>query len=168
LHNPLCFRIPVGPSREQHKWASVWCGTAKERKRKRKRGHFNSTNFGTKSTLRAIAYSIQCFQPHAELVCISTGPHVIIAAHHIEAIPIAESFAPCNPQSPLIRAARTICIGIPRELYRWVKALLPPHESMCSSSPEQDCSRIALAFCGALITCQVDLTCNDLATSRGS
>jgi polysaccharide pyruvyl transferase WcaK-like protein len=102
-------------------------GSTEERK-PRKRiaffGHFASTNFGNESTLRAILYNLQRFQPDAEFVCISTGPQATSATHHIEAIPIAETFTPCNSRSPLIRAARKVCIGIPRELYRWVKALL--------------------------------------------
>jgi polysaccharide pyruvyl transferase WcaK-like protein len=103
-------------------------GNAKERKRTQKRiaffGHFDSTNFGNESTLRAILYNLRRFQPNAEVACISTGPQAAIATHHVEGIPIAENFSPGNSRNPLIRALRKVCVGIPRELYRWVQALL--------------------------------------------
>jgi polysaccharide pyruvyl transferase WcaK-like protein len=103
-------------------------GSEKEAKGRLKRiaffGHFDSTNFGNESTLRAILWNIRRYQPEAELVCISTGPQAAVVSHQIEAIPIAETFASCNSRSPLIRAARKVCVGVPRELYRWGKALL--------------------------------------------
>ena len=101
----------------------------KERESKRKKiaffGHFDSTNFGNESTLQAILYHLRCFQPDAEVTCISTGPEATVATHHIEAIPIAETFVKSwVPRNPLIRVLRKICIGLPSELYRWVKGLM--------------------------------------------
>ena len=55
-------------------------------------GHFDSTNFGNESTLQAILYHLRRFQPDAEVTCICTGPEATAATHHIEAIPLAETF----------------------------------------------------------------------------
>ena len=101
----------------------------KERERKRKKiaffGHFDSTNFGNESTLQAILYHLRCFQPDAEVTCISTGPEATVATHQIEAIPIAETFLKSwLPRNPLIRVLRKVCIGLPSEPYRWVKGLM--------------------------------------------
>jgi polysaccharide pyruvyl transferase WcaK-like protein len=96
---------------------------------KRKRiaffGHFGSTNFGNESTLQAILHHLRCFHPDAEVTCISTGPEATIATHHIEAIPIADRFVKSwDPGNPLIRVLRKVCIGLPGQLYQWVKGLV--------------------------------------------
>ena len=101
----------------------------KEREKKRKRiaffGHFDSTNFGNESTLQAILYHLRCYQPDAEVTCISTGPEATVATHQIEAIPISERFIKSwFPRNPLLRVARGVFIGIPSELYRWIKSLM--------------------------------------------
>ena len=58
-------------------------------------------------------------------MCISDGPEAAIRTHKIHAIPVAERFVKFwFPQNPLIRAARRIFIGIPSELYQWVKGLV--------------------------------------------
>jgi polysaccharide pyruvyl transferase WcaK-like protein len=101
----------------------------KRRERTRKKiaffGHFDSTNFGNESTLQAILYHLRCFQPDAEVTCISTGPEATIATHQIEAIPIAETFLKSwSPRNPLVRVVRRVCVVIPSELYLWVKGLI--------------------------------------------
>ena len=101
-------------------------GQSKERETKRRRialfGHFDSSNFGNESTLQAILCNLRRFQPDAEITCISTGPDATFRTHQIEAIPIAESFAKAwFPRNRLLRAVRRISVGIPSELYRWVK-----------------------------------------------
>jgi polysaccharide pyruvyl transferase WcaK-like protein len=87
-------------------------------------GHFDSSNFGNESTLQAILYHLRCFHPDAEVTCISTGHEATVATHHIEAIPLAETFGKWRLRNPFLRAARKICIGIPRELYSWPKYLM--------------------------------------------
>jgi hypothetical protein len=37
-------------------------------------GRFRSSNFGAESTLRAMPHNLRRFQPHANAVCISSGP----------------------------------------------------------------------------------------------
>jgi polysaccharide pyruvyl transferase WcaK-like protein len=88
-------------------------------------GHFDSTNFGNESTLQAILYHLRCLQPDAEVTCITTGPEAAIAAHHIDAIPISESFVKSwFPRNPLLGLVRRSFIGIPSEIYRWVKGFV--------------------------------------------
>jgi polysaccharide pyruvyl transferase WcaK-like protein len=104
-------------------------GNMQERERKRKKiaffGHFDSTNFGNESTLQAILYHLRCFQPDAEVTCISTGPEATVATHHIEAIPLSETFFKSwAPRNPVTRVLRKIFIGLPSEPYRWVKGLM--------------------------------------------
>lgn len=88
-------------------------------------GHFDSTNFGNESTLRAFLYNLRRFLPNAEVTCISTGPEATVATHSIEAIPINESFFKSwAPRNPLTRALRKICVGLPSEPVRWVRAFV--------------------------------------------
>jgi polysaccharide pyruvyl transferase WcaK-like protein len=100
-----------------------------ERERTRKRiaffGHFDSSNFGNESTLQATLYHLRCFQPDAEVICISTGHEATVATHQIEAIPLSETFVKSwVPRTPVIRVLRKFCIGLPSEPYRWVKGLM--------------------------------------------
>ena len=101
----------------------------KERERRRKKialfGHFDSSNFGNESTLQAILYHLRRFLPDAEITCISTGPEATVAIHHIDAIPVAETFVRSwVPRSRVTRALRKICIGLPSELYGWVRGFM--------------------------------------------
>lgn len=101
----------------------------KERERRRKKivlfGHFDSTNFGNESTLQAILYHLRRFLPDAEVTCISTGPEATVATHHIDAIPVAETFVKSwVPRNPVTGALRKIFIGLPSEAYRWVRGFM--------------------------------------------
>jgi polysaccharide pyruvyl transferase WcaK-like protein len=88
-------------------------------------GHFDSTNFGNESTLQAILYHLRRFQPDAEVTCICTGPEATAATHHIEAIPLSETFVKSwIPRNPAMRVIRKVCIGLPSEPYRWVKRFM--------------------------------------------
>lgn len=101
----------------------------KEREMKRKKialfGHFDSTNFGNESTLAAMLYHLRSFQPDAEVTCISTGPEATIATHHIEAIPLYETFLKSwVPRNPMTKMLRKIFVGLPSVPYRWVRGLM--------------------------------------------
>jgi polysaccharide pyruvyl transferase WcaK-like protein len=88
-------------------------------------GNFDATNFGNDCTLKAILYHLRRFRPDAEVTCICTGPEAITATHHIHAIPISEAFLKSfAPRTPLTKALRKICIGLPSEPVRWLKAFL--------------------------------------------
>ena len=88
-------------------------------------GHFDSTNLGNESTLMSILHHIRCFQPDAEITCISTGHQTTASTHKIEAIPISEMFFKFwLPRRRLLRLARMACIGVPSEFYRWINGFL--------------------------------------------
>src|SRR6516165_1385795 len=89
-------------------------------------GHFDSTNFGNESTLQAILYNLRCFQPDIGVICISTGPDATITRHYIEAIPVSERWflRSWTPRNPLTRALRKLCLGLPSEVYGWVKGFI--------------------------------------------
>ena len=103
--------------------------TMKESENKQKKiaffGHFDSSNFGNESTLRAILYHLRFYQPDAEVVCISTDPRAASANHQIKAIPISEKFFNSSPpRNLLLRIVRKLFIGIPSEFKRWVDGLI--------------------------------------------
>ena len=88
-------------------------------------GHFDSSNFGNESTLQAILYHLRRFQPDAEVICICTGPEATAATHHIETIPIAETFLNFwMPRKGLLKVIRRAFIGLPSEPYRWAKGVI--------------------------------------------
>jgi polysaccharide pyruvyl transferase WcaK-like protein len=104
-------------------------GNMKEREKKRTRiaffGHFDSTNFGNESTLQAILHHLRCYQPDAQVTCISTGPEATLSSHQVEAIPISDTFVKSwLPRNPLLRLMRRAFIGIPSELCQWIKSLM--------------------------------------------
>jgi polysaccharide pyruvyl transferase WcaK-like protein len=88
-------------------------------------GHFDSTNFGNESTLQAILHRFHCAHPHAEMLCISTGPEAAAATHQIESLAISEALVKSwRPSTPLARLLRKVFIGIPSEPYRWIKGFI--------------------------------------------
>jgi len=89
-------------------------------------GHFDSTNFGNESTLQAILHHLRCYQPDAEVTCISTGPGALDATHQVEFIPISDSllFRSWLPRNPFLKAVRRAFIGIPSEPFRWIYGLI--------------------------------------------
>jgi polysaccharide pyruvyl transferase WcaK-like protein len=88
-------------------------------------GHFNASNFGNESTLQAILYHLRRFHPDAEITCISTGREIIAAIHHINAVPIADVlFETWHPRNRVTKALRKICVGLPSEIYRWVRCFI--------------------------------------------
>jgi polysaccharide pyruvyl transferase WcaK-like protein len=89
-------------------------------------GHFDSTNFGNESTLQAILHHLRCYQPEAEVTCISTGPRAVVASYQIEVIPISDNllFKSWLPRNPLLRVVRRVFIGIPSEPFRWIYGLM--------------------------------------------
>ena len=99
----------------------------KEDKRKRMKicffGHFANTNFGNEGTLQAILYNLRCHMPDAEITCICTGPEATATTHNIAVLPISGVVVKSwSPRSRLARLVRKVLIGIPSELYQWVKA----------------------------------------------
>jgi polysaccharide pyruvyl transferase WcaK-like protein len=102
---------------------------AKEGKRNQPKigffGHFGHSNFGNESTLQAILYHLHRRIPDAEVTCICTGPETVAANYNIAAIEISGVVVkPWNLRNPLAKLGRKLFIGIPSELYRWLKGLM--------------------------------------------
>jgi polysaccharide pyruvyl transferase WcaK-like protein len=89
-------------------------------------GHFGQSNvgsnFGNDSTLQAIVYYLRALVPHAEFKCICTGPETVALAYNITAVPSRDVVIKAWAlNSPFARLARKVVVGIPSELYRWLK-----------------------------------------------
>jgi polysaccharide pyruvyl transferase WcaK-like protein len=88
-------------------------------------GHFGRGNFGNESTLRAILHHLRRLAPDAEFNCICTGPETVVAAYNINAVPSrCYVVKPWALDNPLVRLARKLVVGIPSELYRWLRGLV--------------------------------------------
>ena len=87
-------------------------------------GNFGQGNLGNDCTLQAILYNLRQRRPDVELNCICTGPEAIATIHNIAAVPIHDIFVTPGllRSNPLARFLRKVFIGIPHELYRWLKA----------------------------------------------
>ena len=123
----MCFRIPsyrlAGKYRRRHD------RNAEESKRNGPKiaffGHFGQGNFGNESTLQAILYHLRRLVPDAEVTCICTGPETVAADYNIAAVQISGIVVkPWNLRNPLAKLVRKLFIGIPSELYRWLKGLM--------------------------------------------
>jgi len=85
-------------------------------------GHFGWGNFGNESTLQAMLYHLRRLAPDAEFNCICTGPETVAAGYNISAVPSKDVLVqPWALRDPLARWARKLVIGIPIEVYRWLK-----------------------------------------------
>lgn len=85
-------------------------------------GHFGWTNFGNEITLQAILHVLRGLAPDAEFNCICTGPEAAAAAYNIKAMPSRDYVVkPWGLDHPLVGLARKLFVGIPSELYRWIK-----------------------------------------------
>jgi polysaccharide pyruvyl transferase WcaK-like protein len=85
-------------------------------------GHFDATNFGNEATLQAALYHLRCYQPDAEVTCISTGPKATLATRHLKTIPISSTRIKPRPRrNLLVRLVRGISIDVPVELCRWIR-----------------------------------------------
>jgi polysaccharide pyruvyl transferase WcaK-like protein len=86
-------------------------------------GNFGSDNFGNESTLQVILYYLHHYLPDAEVTSICSGPEAIARAYKIAAVPISGVIVkPWILHSQLAKLVRKVFIGIPSEVYRWLKA----------------------------------------------
>jgi polysaccharide pyruvyl transferase WcaK-like protein len=93
-------------------------------------GNFGSANFGNDCTLQAMLYHIRRLMPDAEISCICTMPEVVAANYDIAALPIVDDMLKCwKPRNPVARNARKLFIGIPCELYRWLKGVITLYDT---------------------------------------
>jgi polysaccharide pyruvyl transferase WcaK-like protein len=88
-------------------------------------GGFGLGNFGNEITLQAILYHLRHRIPNVKVNCICTHPEITAANHNIRALPLTRTVVNFwRPQNRVARALRSLFIGIPSELYRWLEALL--------------------------------------------
>jgi hypothetical protein len=72
-------------------------------------GHFDSSNFGNESTLKAILYHLHRFHPDAEVTCISTGvPEATVVTHQLKTIPISQTLVKWRPGNLFVRVVRKV------------------------------------------------------------
>lgn len=85
-------------------------------------GHFGMGNFGNESTLQAMLCQLRTRLPDARFACICTGPATAALTHHIATMPISRTIGNGSKYHGGIRkAVRSVFIGLPRELYRWLE-----------------------------------------------
>jgi polysaccharide pyruvyl transferase WcaK-like protein len=85
-------------------------------------GHFDSSNFGNESTLQAMLFNFHRLQPHAQAICVTTGPAVAAATYGIEAVSIEKTLLHAwTPRHRLVRKLRRIFNGVLSEPHQWVR-----------------------------------------------
>jgi len=88
-------------------------------------GGFGLGNFGNEITLQAILYHLRHLLPDVEIRCICTDAWVTATTHNIIAVPISRTAAKSwRPHNRLARVFRSVFVGMPRELYLWLEALM--------------------------------------------
>jgi polysaccharide pyruvyl transferase WcaK-like protein len=85
-------------------------------------GHFGRGNFGNESTLQAMLCYLRRLAPDAEFNCICTGPDTVSATYGINAEPSRSTVVKeWTLRNRAARWWRKLVVGIPSELYRWLK-----------------------------------------------
>jgi polysaccharide pyruvyl transferase WcaK-like protein len=87
-------------------------------------GHFGAGNFGNEGTLEAMLWNVRRMVPAAEVLCVATYPEQVVADYGIPGMRVSEALVkPWNVRNPLSRLARKLFVGVPSELYRWLRAI---------------------------------------------
>ena len=88
-------------------------------------GNFGLGNLGNESTFQAILYHVRHVVPDAEVTCICTAPEVVAAVYNISAVPITGIVVrPWAFRNSVARLVRKLFVGIPSELYRWLRCFV--------------------------------------------
>src|SRR6185437_15100885 len=86
-------------------------------------GHFGAANFGNEATLIAMLRNIRRLIPSAELECITTWPMGVTRDYGLAAIPVSDVVVKqWSFSNPLAKLCRKAFVGVPSEIYRWLKA----------------------------------------------
>jgi len=86
-------------------------------------GHFGLSNFGNDVTFQVILYHLRRLLPNVDVSCICTHPEATATAHNIRCVPISRRTVEIwRPHNRVARVLRSVFIGIPNELYRWLEA----------------------------------------------
>jgi polysaccharide pyruvyl transferase WcaK-like protein len=86
-------------------------------------GNFGSGNIGNECTLHAMICNVRRYQPDAVLQCICKGPEHTVATYQIPSVPMRETLVGMQPRPGWsgLRLLRRIVIGLPTEIYRWLR-----------------------------------------------
>jgi polysaccharide pyruvyl transferase WcaK-like protein len=86
-------------------------------------GAFGSPNFGNSITIQTMLHHLRCRMPDARAACACTGPEALAASQNIETFPISPTFVkPGRLRTRFGRLLRSVFIGVPSELRRWLDA----------------------------------------------
>jgi polysaccharide pyruvyl transferase WcaK-like protein len=87
-------------------------------------GHFGAGNFGNESTLQALLWHLRHLMPDAEVTCICSAPEIVAAEYKIATLPISGVVVkPWTLRNPAARLFRKVFVGVPSELYRWLRGV---------------------------------------------
>ena len=87
-------------------------------------GHFGGTNFGNEVTFQAILRHLRPAVHGAHVTCICTRPEAAAAVHGVTGVSSrGVLLKPWAIHSPAARMMRKLIVGVPSELYRWVKSI---------------------------------------------
>jgi polysaccharide pyruvyl transferase WcaK-like protein len=88
-------------------------------------GNFGTGNFGNEITFQAILYHLRRVLPNVEVRCICTDPVATATTHNIICAPVSRTVVRTwRPHNRVARVLRSVFIGMPSELYRWLEALM--------------------------------------------
>jgi polysaccharide pyruvyl transferase WcaK-like protein len=88
-------------------------------------GGFGLGNFGNEITLQAILYHLRRLLPNVKVSCICADPAATATTHNIICVPISRTVVKAwRPHNRVTRVLRSVFIGVPSELYRWLEALM--------------------------------------------
>jgi len=87
-------------------------------------GNFGQRNLGNEATLAAVLHNLQVRLPETDVNCICPNPGITATTHKIPAIPIHEVFVKAEllHGNFLFKSLRKVILGVPMEIYRWIKA----------------------------------------------
>jgi len=93
-------------------------------------GHFGRGNFGNESTLQAVLCNLRRLMPDTEISCICTGHEIVREEYKIPTVPVSSAVIEgWRWRNPLARLLRKLLIGIPSELYRWLRGIATLREA---------------------------------------
>ena len=99
-------------------------GSTKQPKKIAFFGHFGGFNWGNESCLQAMLCHLRRVVPNAEFNCICSDPSTVAMTYGIAAVysrtPGVEHR---TLHRPLVRLARKLVVGVPSELWQWVKSI---------------------------------------------
>jgi len=88
-------------------------------------GHFAQSNFGNESTLDSFLRNMEKRVGNVPMGCICTGPEPTSRVYGIPTVPVSRPMlAGGIPKSRIGQVVRSVLLGIPCEIIRWVEGLM--------------------------------------------